>query len=93
MMLMPVMLTGCDSARESECAPERFGRAERLVAIAAAHHRLLWIHPFADGNGRVARLLSHALLRRAGVGYGPRPKGSGTLSRVTSLKNFRGFAS
>lgn len=55
-------------ARFDECAPERFGRAERLVAIAAAHHRLLWIHPFSDGNGRVARLLSHALLRRAGVG-------------------------
>jgi Fic family protein len=55
-------------ARFDECAPERFGRAERLVAIAAAHHRLLWIHPFSDGNGRVARLLSHALLRRTGVG-------------------------
>jgi Fic family protein len=55
-------------ARFDECAPDRFGRSERLVAIAAAHHRLLWIHPFADGNGRVARLLSHALLRRAGVG-------------------------
>jgi len=55
-------------ARFDDGAPERFGRADRLVAIAAAHHRLLWIHPFADGNGRVARLLSHALLRRAGVG-------------------------
>lgn len=55
-------------ARFDESVPERFGRAERLVAIAAAHHRLLWIHPFPDGNGRVARLLSHALLRRAGVG-------------------------
>jgi Fic family protein len=55
-------------ARFDECAPDRFGRSERLVAIAPAHHRLLWIHPFADDNGRVARLLSHALLRRAGVG-------------------------
>jgi Fic family protein len=54
--------------RFDECVPERIGRAERLVAIAAAHHRLLWIHPFADGNGRVARLLSHALLRWVGVG-------------------------
>lgn len=36
---------------------------ERLVAIAAAHHRLGWIHPFGDGNGRVMRLHSHALLR------------------------------
>jgi fido (protein-threonine AMPylation protein) len=54
--------------RFDEGAPERFGRADRLVAIAALHHRLLWVHPFADGNGRTARLLSHALLRRASVG-------------------------
>ena len=38
------------------------GRAESIVSIAAAHHRLLWIHPFFDGNGRVARLISHAML-------------------------------
>jgi len=37
------------------------GRDE-LLAAAAAHHRLLWIHPFGDGNGRVARLMSHAVL-------------------------------
>lgn len=55
-------------ARLDEGAPERYGRADRLVAIAALHHRLLWVHPFADGNGRVVRLLSHALLRRAAVG-------------------------
>jgi Fic family protein len=39
-----------------------------LFAIPAAHHRLLWIHPFVDGNGRVARLISHAMLNRAGLG-------------------------
>ena len=33
-----------------------------IVAVAAMHHRLAWIHPFADGNGRVARLHSHLLL-------------------------------
>jgi len=38
------------------------GKLELIIAVAAAHHRLLWIHPFADGNGRVARLVSHALL-------------------------------
>jgi Fic family protein len=38
------------------------GRAETILASAAGHHRLLWIHPFADGNGRVARLMSHAVL-------------------------------
>ena len=38
------------------------GKAEAILAAAAMHHRLLWIHPFIDGNGRVARLLSHAHL-------------------------------
>ncbi len=38
------------------------GKAETIIAAAAAHHRLLWIHPFLDGNGRVARLMSHAVL-------------------------------
>lgn len=38
------------------------GKAETIIAAAAAHHRLLWIHPFLDGNGRVARLMSHAML-------------------------------
>jgi Fic family protein len=38
------------------------GKAETILAAAAAHHRLLWIHPFLDGNGRVARLMSHSML-------------------------------
>jgi Fic family protein len=40
----------------------RLGRTEKIVSAAAAHHRLLWMHPFLDGNGRVARLVSHATL-------------------------------
>lgn len=36
------------------------GKADSILSTAAAHHRLLWIHPFLDGNGRVARLVSHA---------------------------------
>ncbi len=40
----------------------------QIVALGAAHHRLLWIHPFYDGNGRVTRLMSHASLQRCGVG-------------------------
>lgn len=38
------------------------GITEAILSIPAAHHRLLWIHPFADGNGRVARLMSHAMM-------------------------------
>src|SRR6266545_1010522 len=37
-------------------------RLRKIIAVAAAHHRLAWIHPFLDGNGRVARLMSHATL-------------------------------
>jgi Fic family protein len=40
----------------------RLGKAEAILATASMHHRLLWIHPFLDGNGRVARLVSHAQL-------------------------------
>jgi Fic family protein len=37
-----------------------------LVAMAAAHQRLGWIHPFSDGNGRVMRLHTHTLLHALG---------------------------
>jgi Fic family protein len=43
-------------------------KLRKVIAVAASHHRLLWIHPFLDGNGRVARLFSHAWLRELGVG-------------------------
>jgi len=39
-----------------------------LIAAAAAHHRLTWIHPFGDGNGRIARILTHLWLLQAGAG-------------------------
>ena len=44
------------------------GATGRILAIPAAHHRLNYIHPFLDGNGRVSRLVSHAMIRRAGIG-------------------------
>ena len=44
--------------------------ASRIVAVAASHHRLAWIHPFSDGNGRVVRLFSDTLLRQLGVDAG-----------------------
>ncbi len=46
----------------------RLTKSRRVIAVAAAHHRFLWIHPFLDGNGRVARLMSHALLLDIGIG-------------------------
>jgi Fic family protein len=42
-----------------------------IIAIAASHHRLMWIHPFLDGNGRVARLYTDACFRKLPLpGYG-----------------------
>ena len=43
-------------------AYQKRGATDAIVSLAAAHHRFAWIHPFLDGNGRVARLMSHAML-------------------------------
>ena len=37
-----------------------------LVALACAHQRLGWVHPFVDGNGRVMRLHTHTWLTAQG---------------------------
>ncbi|HDS1695116.1 TPA: Fic family protein [Pseudomonas putida] len=52
----------------------------RLLAAAASHHRLMWIHPFMDGNGRTGRLFTDQYLKAAGL------SGSGLWSMS------RGFA-
>jgi Fic family protein len=47
---------------------EPLKKAGRIMAIAAAHHRFNFIHPFPDGNGRVSRLMSHVMAQLAGIG-------------------------
>ncbi|HET9034221.1 MAG TPA: Fic family protein [Dokdonella sp.] len=42
--------------------PPKYG----LMKVALAHHRFAWIHPFGNGNGRVVRLLTYALLIKYG---------------------------
>ncbi len=44
------------------------GPTRKILSIPAAHHRLNYIHPFLDGNGRVSRLMSHAMCQAAGIG-------------------------
>lgn len=61
---LPNFLTRFDEAYESN----KLSKTDRIIASAAAHHRLLWIHPFYDGNGRVARLMSYAALLELGIG-------------------------
>ncbi len=47
--------------------PVNFHGDERLIAIAASHHRLGWLHPFRDGNGRVIRLFSGLYMAHIGI--------------------------
>ncbi len=61
---LPLFLERFAAAYDSN----RLSKVRQIIALGAAHHRLLWIHPFYDGNGRVTRLMSHASLIRYGVG-------------------------
>src|SRR5713226_8733642 len=46
------------------------GTEALLIGTACSHHRLAWVHPFIDGNGRVARLHSHLVLHAMGLTHG-----------------------
>lgn len=64
----------------------KLSKLQQLIAVGAAHHRLLWIHPFLDGNGRVARLFSHAFLRNLGIGNSLWSVSRGLARRATDYK-------
>jgi len=64
----PDELSGFLQRFDRAYASPPLSRLRQIQAVGAVHHRFLWIHPFLDGNGRVARLMSHALLKRLGIG-------------------------
>lgn len=47
---------------------------KQLLQVALAHHAFLWVHPFGNGNGRVARLLSYWMLVRLGYSATDSPR-------------------
>lgn len=56
---------------ESSFNPDLIHGTNRVLAAAGLHHRLAWIHPFMDGNGRAIRLITDCYMRNAGFGgYG-----------------------
>ncbi len=52
-----------------------------LIKVAQAHHRFSWIHPFSNGNGRVVRLLTYAML----IKYGYNVKHGGRVLNPTAV--------
>ena len=40
-----------------------------VIVAGIAQHRLVWIHPFVDGNGRSARMLTTLLLYQRGYDF------------------------
>lgn len=52
-----------------------------LLKMALAHHRFCWIHPFGNGNGRVVRLLSYAML----IKYGFNVQAGGRVLNPTAV--------
>ena len=69
-------------------APDSHHGALKLVAASAAHHRLMWVHPFLDGNGRVARLFTEAYFYRIPVhGFGLWSVSRGLACRNVDFKS------
>jgi Fic family protein len=50
-------------ARADERYAKAWGLDQLFVVAACAHHRLAWVHPFLDGNGRACRLYTHGVLK------------------------------
>lgn len=57
-----------------------------LMKVALAHHRFGWIHPFGNGNGRVVRLFTYALLIKYGFNV---TTGGGILNPTAVFCNDR----
>lgn len=70
-----------------ESAYSNLGKTDSILAVPTAHHRLLWIHPFMDGNGRVARLMSYAILLKALDTGGVWSISRGLARNVTAYKS------
>lgn len=65
------------------------GWERTLIAAACAHHRVAWVHPFLDGNGRATRLQSHCALWKLSEGLWSPSRGfaRSTAAYYTALHN------
>ena len=68
---------------------------ERALALACdAHTRYVFVHPFADGNGRLARTLSALVLQRLGLPAAmvPRSQRAEYMAAVSAATARRDYA-
>jgi len=64
----------------------QYAGTDALIAIAAANHRVAWIHPFMDGNGRTVRLMAHAAFQDLGMNIGLWSPSRGLARSVNQYK-------
>ncbi|MDO8907271.1 MAG: Fic family protein [Pseudohongiella sp.] len=86
--LPDLMAAFCDNFH-----PRRHSGDRKVLAIMAAHHRLEWLHPFLDGNGRVGRLLTDTALKAVGLdSYGAWCLSRGLAKSATRYKRLLALA-
>ena len=67
--------------------------AVKLIHILSSHHRLMWIHPFLDGNGRTARLALDAAFASINMsGYGLWNISRGLARNSNEYKEYLAYA-
>lgn len=66
---LPFLLRELDQKWLNRLTPcSGMSREEAIDAIAQVHVELILVHPFREGNGRIARLLADAMAYQAGLG-------------------------
>lgn len=73
--------------------PNHATQAQQVVYALASHHRLMWIHPFLDGNGRTARLVLDGIFASIQLkGYGLWNISRGLSRRSEDYKRYLALA-
>jgi len=73
--------------------PNHATQAKKIIFALASHHRLMWIHPFLDGNGRTARLVLDGIFSNMSLeGYGLWNISRGLSRRSEDYKHYLALA-
>jgi Fic family protein len=68
-------------------------QAHKLIYVIVAHHKLTWLHPFLDGNGRTSRLILDGTMCHIGLeGYGLWNISRGLARNANEYKRYLSYA-